>query len=916
MSNSSNNIYNILSTLKSLEPTPEQTTKAIAQRIYESVEAQGSIIAGVAGVEARLRQQFAESDFSDTSKAIQKSGKSKASADAITASIGRKKLGQAEMTRRSVAGKKHAHEGVAEGQLDEATYRDVIYSLLDKFYADMKMPPRQNSHSGELEIKPPGTRVWTRLDGTRHRDPGYITASYFASDKKQAEKLATKFWPWLLKQPGVKSIGQVSGQFGSSPMKDAVAYKGLYFTDGQYGVQFGSLSRIKNPKSVWRHQPPATPQPQDDQGVAENIGGVGAFAVLQHAKNLNKQPQPTAPTKKQSYTPRHDDHEETMGSDDNYDDEMVEGTGQQLSIEQLATISDEALDNAYHYGRSQPGNTFGWQANLKSAAYAKQMIDKGVTDIEAISDAIHKGWNVTAQAFVKNPQMFDDSKTMAPEKLQAKIAQRQKLMTQQYAQLPEDEKEKDRVVARAMLQAITGGQQEVGEDMEPEDLGTVAEINRLIAKGMHETDAIHAVAKKYGDNPSELASFYYQHNMHEGTVHKGTYGTSYDPSDEEKRDKPKREIKHGQKGRPRAEKPMDSKSAPKGDIFGRTTGEVPKGKRGTKIKGHGNIDESTSYQKQNFMFESFNFANMMKETDQTVQEMLTELQGDIATFKMTGECSPKLDAFLRVHGHSKKQLADEAKVTPNYEVPAVQRKAAGEPALSLGDVQAHDANRSMHPGMTKLDAPKPANIHDELDELAELAGITKVTDEGNAFTGKLASTAHGDDFELDGKHYTDTSKLDEAMCNECGMYESQCSCTEGNLFTKYLKDTPKGGEFEIDGKHYTDTSNLDEASMKLEDMARLAGIAVEGRDYGDTSFKEPHVFDNTPDEVVYGEDVLLKGGDGEVAGMEKSMHPDKPTFKNGDNALAKAPMESREVDPIEAMGRKLMKQYESIKIQK
>jgi hypothetical protein len=28
------------------------------------------------------------------------------------------------------------------------------------------------------------------------------------------------------------------------------------------------------------------------------------------------------------------------------------------------------------YGRSTPGNTFGWQANLKSAAYAKQMIDQ------------------------------------------------------------------------------------------------------------------------------------------------------------------------------------------------------------------------------------------------------------------------------------------------------------------------------------------------------------------------------------------------------------------------------------------------------------------------------------------------------------------------------------------------------------
>ena len=141
---------------------------------------------------------------------------------------------------------------------------------------------------------------------------------------------------------------------------------------------------------------------------------------------------------------------------------VAEGTGQQLSVQQLAQISDAALDSAYGYGRSSPGNTFGWQANLKSAAFAKQMIDRGVTDIEAISDAIHKGWNVTAQAFVKNPQMFDDSKTMAPEKLQAKIAQRQKLMTQQYAQLPEDEKEKDRVVARAMLQAI-GGQQELSE---------------------------------------------------------------------------------------------------------------------------------------------------------------------------------------------------------------------------------------------------------------------------------------------------------------------------------------------------------------------------------------------------------------------------------------------------------------------
>ena len=128
-----------------------------------------------------------------------------------------------------------------------------------------------------------------------------------------------------------------------------------------------------------------------------------------------------------------------------------------LGIDQLATISDKALDDAYHYGRSSPGNTFGWQANLKSAEFAKKAIESGVTDIDEISDAIHKGWNVTAKAFVSNPDQFDDTeKLKATGKLEAKLAQREKLMNIEYAQLPEEEKEKDRVVARALLQALTG----------------------------------------------------------------------------------------------------------------------------------------------------------------------------------------------------------------------------------------------------------------------------------------------------------------------------------------------------------------------------------------------------------------------------------------------------------------------------
>lgn len=128
-----------------------------------------------------------------------------------------------------------------------------------------------------------------------------------------------------------------------------------------------------------------------------------------------------------------------------------------LSVEQLAAVSDEALDKAYGYGRSSPGNTFGWQANLKSAEFAKNAIESGVTDIDKISDAIHKGWNVTARAFVENPEQFADTeKLRASGKLEAKLAQREKLMNIEYAQLPEEEKEKDRVVARALLNALKG----------------------------------------------------------------------------------------------------------------------------------------------------------------------------------------------------------------------------------------------------------------------------------------------------------------------------------------------------------------------------------------------------------------------------------------------------------------------------
>jgi hypothetical protein len=726
---SSNNMYNILNTLKSLEPTTEQTVKAEAKRIYESVAAQGSITAGVDIVEARLRQQFAESDFSDTSKAIQKSGKSKASADAITASIGRKKLGQAEMTRRSVAGKKHAHEGVAEGN-HEGMYSPEAIKMGNHFIKEFNLTDDIDQQLA-IEI------VDNCLEGG-------------LTDPMQIKKQVIKY----LRQSGTNIQSRKQG------VAEDTVHKGTY------GTEYDPSDEEKKdkPKYVAR------------QGVK------GRKPAEKPAKaNLPADP-----------------FGRTTG-------EVPKGKkGTKIKGKDNIDTVDEAAK---------------WRnPEYKGKFYTQK---KGDSDDY---DSIDYGYGM-------------------PERPKKDPGQKRRM----------------------------GG---IGDEWEV-------------------TDKLSTGHMDIGNTT--------------GGAHWAGTGGSTDMKD--------------WKPSPYKDSNVTKRGPRKGFITKSGINTVKDRIKGALGQHHSPVlPESAEYQKQNFIVESFNFAEMMKETDQTVQEMLTELQSDIANFKMTGECSPKLDAFLRVHGHSKKQLADEAKAVPNYEVPAVQRKVAGEPPLNLGDVQTHDANRSMHPGMTKLDAPKPA-IHDELDELAQLAGIT---DEGNAFTGKLAKTAHGDEFELDGKTFKDTSQLDEEMCNECGMYESQCGCTEGNLFTKKLAQTAKGGEFELDGKKYKDTSSLDEASMKLEDMAKLAGIAVEGRDYGDTTYPQAPAYDNTPNEEVQGEDVMLKGGDGEVAGAEKKMAKDGAArfsdnplaMKESETTAADLMKEAATFDPIEAMGRKLMKAYEAIKVTK
>jgi hypothetical protein len=122
----------------------------------------------------------------------------------------------------------------------------------------------------------------------------------------------------------------------------------------------------------------------------------------------------------------------------------------ELSIEELAMISDQALHDRYHYALSTPGKNFGWLANLESAKAALNLIKQGATNIDMIADAVHSGWNITAMADY-NGELELDTPTPDEKKLK-----RYKLAQQSYAELSEEEKEKDRVVARALLKKLKG----------------------------------------------------------------------------------------------------------------------------------------------------------------------------------------------------------------------------------------------------------------------------------------------------------------------------------------------------------------------------------------------------------------------------------------------------------------------------
>lgn len=119
-------------------------------------------------------------------------------------------------------------------------------------------------------------------------------------------------------------------------------------------------------------------------------------------------------------------------------------------------------------------------------------------------------------------------------------------------------------------------------------------------------------------------------------------------------------------------------------------------------------------------------------------------------------------------------------------------------------------------------------------QFAKNVANEEMADEGNAFTGALASTPKGGKFKVGGKEFKDTSSIEEGHCPACDC--APCKCNEGNAFSGAVAKAKadgiqKGETIKVGGKTYP---------VKEADTVGLGEKKKEPRSKG-TAFDKEHM---------------------------------------------------------------------------
>ena len=230
MSNhNSNGMYNILNIFKKYEPTTQEQVKAEAKAIYESVEAQGSVLKGV---EQTLNEKYM--GFKKTVAAVAKGGAD--NPEAVAASIGRKKYGKAAFQKAAAAGKKMGEGDMEEGNEFSGALAQAKAQHKDEFEVDGKRyPVKENGLQRYTGIKKYGKDGFEALQ----------KAGREGASEEEKGRIKDKYLP------------------KEDMAEGDVVHKGTYGNDGNYTGATGSLPKV---------QPDAKNTKFDTKGIAGLIG--------------------------------------------------------------------------------------------------------------------------------------------------------------------------------------------------------------------------------------------------------------------------------------------------------------------------------------------------------------------------------------------------------------------------------------------------------------------------------------------------------------------------------------------------------------------------------------------------------------------------------------------------------------------
>ena len=114
-------------------------------------------------------------------------------------------------------------------------------------------------------------------------------------------------------------------------------------------------------------------------------------------------------------------------------------------IEDLAQKVNTALIESFGQGAAGPTNNFEWLALVESVRLIKIATDSGVGDIEKLAQSAHQGWCNIVKADVDDQLILDTPTT--PERKHKRRA----LTLIPYEHFPDQEKERYRLMARAVL---------------------------------------------------------------------------------------------------------------------------------------------------------------------------------------------------------------------------------------------------------------------------------------------------------------------------------------------------------------------------------------------------------------------------------------------------------------------------------